>query len=396
MAMNNSLVVTVSQLNRKIALMLGNEHTFSNLSVRGEISNLTIHQKSGHIYFSIKDEASSLKAVMFCSNAQNLSFVPENGMSVIARGAIRCYERDGVYQIVVSSLTEQGNGDMSAALERLKERLKNEGVFSQKRPLPQFPEKICVITSESGAAIKDILNILSRRYPIADVVILPVLVQGEFAADSIEKAFALSGKTGADLIIFGRGGGSKEDLSAFNEEKVVRAIFNSSIPTISAVGHETDTTLSDYAADLRAATPSEAAELAVPDISSLMETFYGALEYIKRRTSEIIEYNELSLKLLSSEINLKSPIRKLESREQSLLSISENIQGKFSNIVSEKEHKLYEKASVISALNPLAVLTRGYSIIYKNDVSISSLKQLNSGDEITIKLSDGEKKAIIK
>ena len=391
-----TLIVTVSQLNRKIALMIGADSALSDISVRGEISNLTIHQKTGHIYFSIKDESSSLKAVMFRSNAQKLGFIPEVGMSVVARGAITCYEPTGTYQINVSSLSLNGEGDQALAFEQLKEKLKNEGIFSQKRDLPRFPEKICIITSDSGAALQDILNVLGRRYPLVEVVLIPVLVQGEKAAESIVNAFSVSGKTGADLIIFGRGGGSKEDLSVFNEEKVVRAVFNSSIPTISAVGHEIDVSLSDFAADLRAPTPSAAAELAVPDISMLMSAFNGSLVHIKRRANEIIEHYELSLKLIGSEIYSKNPSRKLEIREQLLTSAVNDIEAKFTAVISEKEHKLFEKAAVISALNPLAVLTRGYSIVYKDNMTVTSVKAIKSGDEVKVKFSDGEIKAIIK
>lgn len=390
------LIVTVSQLNRKIALMIGADSALSDISVRGEISNLTIHQKTGHIYFSIKDDASSLKAVMFRSNAQKLGFIPEIGMSVIARGSITCYEPSGTYQINVSNLAQNGEGDQSAALEELKEKLNKEGIFSQKRELPRFPEKICIITSESGAALQDILNVLNRRYPLIEVILLPVLVQGEKAADSIVEAFSVSGKTGADLIIFGRGGGSKEDLSVFNEERVVRAVFNSSIPTISAVGHEIDVSLSDYAADLRAPTPSAAAELAVPDIEVLMAAFNGSLEYIKKRTIETIERYELSLKLINSEINVKNPIVNLEKNEQLLSSLINDIKAKFVSVISKKEHMISEKIAVLSALNPLEVLTRGYSIIYKDNIAITSMKSLKSGDEIKLKLSDGEVTAIIK
>jgi len=396
MSTNKPLIVTVSQLNRKIALMIGADTSLSDIGVRGEISNLTIHQKTGHIYFSIKDDASLLKAVMFRSNAQKLGFIPEVGMSVVARGAITCYEPSGSYQINVSSLTQNGEGEQSAALEVLKEKLNKEGIFSQKRELPRFPEKICVITSDSGAALQDILNILNRRYPLVDVVLIPVLVQGERAADSIVDAFAVSGKTGADLIIFGRGGGSKEDLSVFNEERVVRAVFNSSIPTISAVGHETDVSLSDFAADLRAPTPSAAAELAVPDINMLVAMFNGSLEHIKRKANETIERYELSLKLISSEISAKNPAVNLKMREQLLSSIISDLKTKFVSVISEKEHSLSEKAAVISALNPLAVLTRGYSIVYKDNMAVSSRETLKSGDEIKLKLSDGEVTAIVK
>ncbi len=232
MQQNKPFTVTVSQLNRKIALMLKGEKTFTDLCVRGEISDFTLHYKSGHMYFSLKDEACSVKAVMFRSYAENLGFIPENGMSVVVRGSVQCYEKDGVYQIYTSDIIPDGIGAQAVAFEQLKAKLEKEGLFSQKRPLPRFPEKICVITAETGAALQDIINILSRRYPVCKVVLIPVLVQGEKAPDSISNAFSKAGKTGADLIIFGRGGGSSDDLSAFNSEQVVRAVFESSIPKV--------------------------------------------------------------------------------------------------------------------------------------------------------------------
>ena len=378
---NKTLTVTVSQLNRKIALMLKSEVTFSDICVKGEISNFTHQVQSGHMYFCIKDDAASLKAVMFRSDAKELGFIPENGMSVIVRGAVQCYERDGSNQIRVIAITPDGAGAQAIALEQLKAKLEKEGLFKQKRTLPRFPEKVCVITAEKGAALQDILNIIGRRYPICSVVIIPVTVQGDTAPDSISKAFISAGKTGADLIIFGRGGGSSEDLSAFNDEKVVRAVFESSIPTISAVGHETDVTLSDFVADLRAPTPSAAAELAVPDISELLLTLDGSLSYFKRRVNEIIDKCDMSIKLI--ETNLHS---------DKLLS---EIEKKITTIIKEKEYKLSEKATLISALNPLAVLLRGYAVVYKNDKVITSVSDTEKGDEITIKLSDGEIKAVV-
>lgn len=396
MTTNKPFTVTVSQLNRRISLIFKGEKSFSDLCIKGEISNLTIHYKSGHIYFSLKDEASSVKAVMFRSNAEKLDFLPEEGMAVIVRGSVQCYEKEGLYQIYVSEIIPDGIGAQAVALEQLKLKLEKEGVFSQKRELPRFPEKICVITAETGAAIQDIINIIGRRFPLTEIVLLPVLVQGDKAPESIVKAFEKSGKTGADLVIFGRGGGSSEDLSAFNNESVVRAVFNSSIPTISAVGHETDFTLSDFAADLRAPTPSAAAELAVPDISELLALINDSAEYLKNRIFEIIERYSTAVDLFSTKIESKNPITALYINENRIDSVFNDISEKFRALISAKEHKLSETASVIEALNPLAVLLRGYSIVYKNNELIHSVNNLISGDEITIHLSDGEIDAIVK
>lgn len=396
MTVNKPFTVSVSQLNRKISLMLKGEKTFSDLCVRGEISNLTIHYKSGHIYFSLKDETSSVRAVMFRSYAEQLTFLPEEGMSVVVRGSVQCYEKDGIYQIYASEIIPDGIGAQAAALEQLKVRLEKEGLFSQKRKLPLFPEKICVITAETGAAIQDIINIIGRRYPIAEIVLLPVLVQGEKAPESIVRAFQKSGRTGAELIIFGRGGGSAEDLVAFNDERVVRAVFDSSIPTISAVGHETDVTLSDFAADLRAPTPSAAAELAVPDINEMISSLNGVAEYLRIRIIEIIDRYSASVELLSNKIRINNPIYTISAHEQMLFAKESEITDKFRNLISSKEHLLSEKAAVISALNPLSVLMRGYSIAYKDEEVIFSADEVSAGDEIRIRLNNGEITAIVK
>ena len=394
--MNKPFTVTVSQLNRKIALMLEGEKTFANLRVKGEISNLNQNNKSGHIYFSLKDEASSISAVIYKSNVKDIGFIPEDGMSVIVTGSVRCYQNGGIYQISVTDITKQGVGLMAAELEQLKQKLEKEGLFSQKRQLPKFPEKICVITAETGAALQDILNILGRRFPLTKVVLLPVFVQGDKAPDSIVEAFQKSGKTGADLIIFGRGGGSSEDLSAFNDERVVRAVFNSSIPTISAVGHEIDFTLSDFAADLRAPTPSAAAEMAVPDIKELYSAVLGTAEFIRIRTAEIINKYKTDVELIQKKIQAESPMHRLKSDEQQLMAKFSEISDKYKALIASKEYRLAEKSSVISALNPLSVLMRGYSIVYKNNKVIFSADEVATGDEVNIRTSNGEFNAIVK
>lgn len=396
MTPNKPFVVTVSQLNRRISVLLSGEKTFADLCVRGEISNLTIHYKSGHIYFSLKDETASVKAVMFRSNAEKLDFLPEDGMSVVVRGSVQCFERDGVYQIYANEIIPEGAGKQALAFEQLKEKLSAEGLFSQKRAIPQFPKKIAVVTSETGAALQDILNILGRRYPFVKVVLIPVTVQGESAPKSIANGIKTANETDADVIIFGRGGGSAEDLSAFNTELVARAVFASRIPTISAVGHEIDFSIADFTADMRAPTPSAAAELAVPE----KETLSAALDTYKMRIAKQI-LTLFDRKLSGAEntyekIRAKNPAQKLQNNEQLIENRRNEIRGKMQSILRSREQLIYAKAAVISALNPLAVLLRGYSIAYKEGSVISSIENVGNGDEITVKLSDGEITAVVK
>lgn len=396
MTPNKPFVVTVSQLNRRISVLLSGEKTFADLCVRGEISNLTIHYKSGHIYFLLKDETASVKAVMFRSNAEKLDFLPEDGMSVVVRGSVQCFERDGVYQIYANEIIPEGAGKQALAFEQLKEKLSAEGLFSQKRVIPQFPKKIAVVTSETGAALQDILNILGRRYPFVKVVLIPVTVQGESAPKSIANGIKTANETDADVIIFGRGGGSAEDLSAFNTELVARAVFASRIPTISAVGHEIDFSIADFTADMRAPTPSAAAELAVPE----KETLSAALDTYKMRIAKQI-LTLFDRKLSGAEntyekIRAKNPAQKLQNNEQLIENRRNEIRGKMQSILRSREQLVYAKAAVISALNPLAVLLRGYSIAYKEGSVISSIENVENGDEITVKLSDGEITAVVK
>ncbi len=396
MTPNKPFVVTVSQLNRRISVLLSGEKTFADLCVRGEISNLTIHYKSGHIYFSLKDETASVKAVMFRSNAEKLDFLPEDGMSVVVRGSVQCFERDGVYQIYANEIIPEGAGKQALAFEQLKEKLSAEGLFSQKRAIPQFPKKIAVVTSETGAALQDILNILGRRYPFVKVVLIPVTVQGESAPKSIANGIKTANETDADVIIFGSGGGSAEDLSAFNTELVARAVFASRIPTISAVGHEIDFSIADFTADMRAPTPSAAAELAVPE----KETLSAALDTYKARIAKQI-LTLFDRKLSGAEntyekIRAKNPAQKLQNNDQLIENRRNEIRGKMQSILRSREQLVYAKAAVISALNPLAVLLRGYSIAYKEGSVISSIENVENGDEITVKLSDGEITAVVK
>lgn len=394
MTENKPFSVTVSQLNRRIALMLKGDKTLSGLSVRGELSNVKPHT-SGHLYFTLRDETSAVRGVMFRSYADQLTFRPEEGMSVTVTGNVQCFERDGVYQLYASEIVPSGAGEQAVAQKQLKERLYKEGVFSRKRPLPRFPEKICVITAETGAALQDILNILGRRCPTVRVILIPAAVQGEKAPESICRAFARANETDADTIIFGRGGGSAEDLSAFDTEQVARAVYGSRIPTISAVGHETDVCIADLAADLRAPTPSAAAELAVPDVFGLIASLEGRLTAVKKSFSALLSARERSVERVFSAIAANSPRSRLLTNERLLDVKRIEIQSRMRRLLSEREHRLSERVAVLSALNPLAVLTRGYSIVYKGDEAVTSAASLSVGDEVLIRLSEGSVSARI-
>ena len=390
-----ALVVTVSQINRRLALMLKGDKDLQNISVRGEISNLKYHT-SGHIYFSVRDDSASIKAVMFRSYAEKLNITLENGMNVVVTGAVQFYERDGVCQLYAYSIDrEEGVGDGALSFEQLKNKLNEEGLFEQKRPLPEIPRSICVVTSETGAAIKDIMNVLSRRYPFVRVKLISVLVQGAEAPESIADGINKAQDSGCDLIIFGRGGGSAEDLSAFNAEVVARAVFASKIPTISAVGHEIDFSISDLVADVRAATPSAAAEIAVPDINDIMNRLEAKRDRIREMALDRIAAGEMQMNNVFSHIELFHPKNKIESDEKNLNRSFALIKKDFANLISKKEMQLKNTAELVDAFDPFKTLERGYSIVFKDNAAIISVNSLKEGDKIKIKLSDGEINALI-
>ena len=399
METKKQFIVTVSQLNRKIALMLGGEKTFSDLCVRGEISDLKMHSASGHYYFTLKDADSAVSAVLYNFNVGGLTVRPENGMKVIVRGSVSCFEKRGIYNIKVADimLDGTGEGDLSSAFDKLKERLEKEGLFAQKRPIPAAPDKICVITSETGAVLQDIRNVLTRRCPQVRVVLIPATVQGELAVGSIVRAFGAADKTDADVIIFGRGGGSSEDLAAFNDEAVVRAVFGSRIPTISAVGHETDFTLADFAADKRAPTPSAAAELAVPDNAEQLARLEAKKDEIRRALSARFYEKEAALDTFESDIRIKlrAPVVRLENRSRELETLSDRIKKSMRSVIDSKERSLISAASVIEALDPLKILMRGYSVTYFDGKAVISADEVKKGDPISIRLSDGSIKATV-
>jgi exodeoxyribonuclease VII large subunit len=394
--LNNGVpVVTVSQVNRVVAAIIKGDKRLSYAAVKGEISNFVRHSASGHLYFTLKDENAQLKAVMFAGNAKSLKFEPKNGDKVVCRGAITVYEPSGVYQINCSDMMTDGAGEQAAALEELKKRLAEEGLFSQRRPLPKRPKKIAVITAPGGAALQDIINIISRRYPIAQLVVVPTLVQGTGAAQSLADSFERAQGSGADVIIFGRGGGSSEDLSAFNTETAVRAVYASKIPTISAVGHEIDTTLVDYTADLRAPTPSAAAELAVPNAADICADLDGFMEFSREYIGRCIAMKERELTAKSGIIKALSPQSRIAAWEQRLGGLEETVRLKMHSKLDGAERSLMRNAEVISALNPLGVLARGYAVAYSGDKVVTSADELECGDNISVRFAKGSVEATV-
>lgn len=392
-----SAVLTVSQLNRYVAFKLKEDKNLHGKLIRGEISNFTNHAKSGHFYFTLKDSESSVKAVMFRDMASRLPFMPKNGMKVIVSADVRVYERDGVYQLYVTDMQPDGAGALYLALEQLKEKLSREGVFdeSRKKTLPAMPKKIGIVTSTDAAALQDMLNILSRRYPLAEVTVFPAAVQGETASDSICRAVGYADKRGMDLLICGRGGGSFEDLSAFNTEAVARCIHGCSTPIISAVGHETDFTVADMAADLRAPTPSAAAELAAPDIAFL----YGRLNAIEKALADsfLNRLEEKYRQLENAERRIKAfdPKERVLRLKEKFVQAEKRLTAAYTITLRECAGQLAEKAAALDGLSPLKTLSRGYSLVYKGEKLVSSAAELSAGDRVDIRLLDGAVSAVI-
>lgn len=391
-----ALVVTVSQINRRLALLLKGDKSIQNISVKGEISNLKYHTQTGHIYFSLRDEFASIKAVMFKSYAERLDIELKNGMNVVVVGAVQFFERDGICQLYAYNIKpEEGIGEGALSFEQLKNKLNEEGLFDQKRPLPEIPKSICVVTSETGAAIKDIMNVLSRRYPFVKVKLVSVLVQGAEAPSSVAEGIKKAQNSGCDLIIFGRGGGSAEDLSAFNTEIVARAVYASQIPTISAVGHEIDYSISDFVADKRAPTPSAAAEIAVPDVNEIMNMLKMKRDRIKETILDKTALCEMQINSLFSHIEQYHPKNKIDNNEKSLNRSFALIKKDFAALISKKELQLNNTFELVNAFDPFKTLERGYSIVFKDNCAITSVNLVKKGDKIKIKLSDGELNALI-
>lgn len=390
---NKPPVVTVSQVNRVIGMLIKGDKRLANVAVRGEVSNFTRQYQKGHLYFTLKDGQTQLKAVMFAGNAQTLRFQPTNGDKVVCCGAVTVYEPSGVYQINCTEMYLYGEGEQAAALEELKKRLSAEGLFTRKRRIPAFPKKIAVVTSAGGAALQDVINIISRRCPMVTLTIIPALVQGADAPQSIAKALKRAQSVGADTIIFGRGGGSAEDLAAFNTELVARAVFDSDVPTISAVGHETDLSIADLAADMRAPTPSAAAELAVPEASAILAAVEEAGRRIAANARRCLLKKEQDLVFRSEVIRALSPHNKIKNSEQRLEGLSESISRKAHFVLDDAERRLSAAAEMISALNPMSILVRGYSVTYHNDRIITGSEGLEAGDRLDIRLAHGSVQA---
>lgn len=391
-------VLSVTQLNDYIKTRMDADPFLSGVAVRGEISNYKQYP-SGHHYFTMKDEGGALKCVLFKSSAQRLRFRPENGMKIIAMGRVSVYPRDGVYQLTCTALAMDGIGDLYAAFEQLKSKLAKQGLFdpAHKKPIPRYPGTIGIITSSAGAAVHDMLRILRKRYPLTQVRLLPVRVQGAEAPGEIAAAIRYANHYRlADLLIVGRGGGSIEDLWAFNDERVAYAIFESTIPVISAVGHEPDVTISDFVADLRAATPSNAAELAVPDQEALRQTldsFSGAMVNALNRQ---IKSSRQHWKVLSESPSLKSPTGYIEQRRKNLLILQNRMFSAQNGSLARSKQRYIANISKLDAMSPLKVLTRGYSMAQTEDGQLlRSVSQVELGQRITVFLSDGRIQATV-
>ena len=385
-------ILTVSQLNRYVKSLLDGDFRLRDLFLRGEISNYTRHYRSGHLYFTLKEGGSAVKAVMFAGYAQELAFEPENGMAVILRCSVSLYERDGSYQIYVYEMQPDGRGALQVAFEQLYRKLQVQGLFDEtnKKPIPRFAQRIGVVTSETGAALQDILNILSRRCPMAQVVFAPALVQGREAPDSLIAALQALDEWGkCDVIIIGRGGGSMEDLWCFNDERLVRQIVACHTPIISAVGHETDFTLCDYAADLRAPTPSAAAELASVKMEQLEERLEILADCTKRAAGHCLAQKEQQLQRLSLQLTHLTPERRLQEYAEKLQNLWNMIQSSEKSVIIKKQEALRLQSARLQALDPMARLAGGYSMVLKDGRVLSSIQQAQEGDHLQVRLHDG-------
>lgn len=435
--MENQQYISVSTLNRYIKRKFDADPHLDNIFVKGEISNLKKHS-SGHIYFTLKDEVAIINAVMFRPQFQKIRFEIENGMKVLLEGQVTIYEKSGGTQIYIKNMQVDGIGDLFVAFQQLKERLETEGLFSQKykKKIPLFPKKIGIVTSQTGAAIQDMISTIKRRYPIANIILFPAIVQGSQGADSISKAIVKANENECiDVLIVGRGGGSIEDLWNFNEEKVARAIFHSRIPIISAVGHETDVTISDYVADLRAPTPTGAAELATPDVTELhlriqalqtkilkyakanlhnernrlfaLERSFvfrspqqlfqqkaQALDLFQERLNNgldrLLIFHKNQVELHLTKLNHLSPVKRIQTGIQDLTKIQERLVRETTVLVLRKRQEFQEKISVLRAVDPLAIMERGYSVAFnEKKETIKSIVQISTNDKIVLNVNDG-------
>ncbi len=435
-------ILSVSQINGYLKGLLDEDVQLKSIYIRGEISNFTNHLRTGHFYFTLKDARTSIKAVMFKWNASRLRFMPQNGMNVIIFGSVQLFERDGICQIICADMQPDGLGALYMAFEQLKERLGREGLFDQshKKPLPPYPQKIAVVTAKTGAALQDIIQILSRRWPLGELILCPALVQGENAPDSIVSALRIAESVSPDVIIVGRGGGSLEDLWAFNDERVVRAVYACKIPVISAVGHETDVTICDLAADLRAPTPSAAAELCAPDIRLLRREVAEIAQSLDRCLSDRIRLEEAKVDGYRRRLSVSSPVIQLERRTEKLENLSKrmqtailtltaaassrymaaayrlkahspdgkiregenrlgaaaaNLQTAIAHRLERAERQLGVSAARLEDLSPMRVLARGYTLTEDGGGLPVSLGALHPGDRLVTRFADGTAESIV-
>jgi len=392
MKTETGIILSVSQLNFYARSVMENDPVLSEVFVRGEISGLKSRYRSGHIYFSLKDDKASVNAVMFRYNASRLKFVPEEGMKVIIIGKVSVYEERGQFQLYVQQMQPDGIGELAAAFSQLKEKLARKGLFDDKykKEIPQFPENIGVVTSASGAVRRDIENVLSRRFPLVNMILYPASVQGENAeAELIEGLRYFNENKNADVIIIGRGGGSAEDLQAFNSEALAYEIFASKIPIISAVGHATDYTICDFVADIRAQTPTEAAELAVPERSGLMACIQSLYEKMNAAFENKISENQQRTDMLYERLSALSVEKRLAVSEQKLDGLVTRLENAEKTFFGIHNTELKRLISGLNALSPLKVLERGYSIASKNGKTVGSVYDVNENDKISVKMKDG-------
>ncbi len=394
----DKLILTVTQLNEYIKSKIDSDQTLSNLWIKGEVSNF-VHHKSGHLYFTLKDEGSLVRALMFSSSANKLLFKPENGMKVVMHGRVASYVRDGIYNFYADSIEPDGIGALYIAYEQLKKKLDAEGLFrpENKKLLPKIPTRIGVITSPTGAAVRDIINVISRRFPYAKIVIYPALVQGDGAPPQLIAGIQHFNTTNsADVIILGRGGGSIEDLWAFNNEVLAREIFASRIPIISAVGHETDFTICDFVADRRAPTPSAAAEIAVPETVELQRKISNIIGKTAMLITMSLNDKHKSLTALADSKALRNPLHILDEKKTRLIFDTEKLENAIRNYTHQKKNLFDKNASKLEALNPLSVLLRGFSAVFgKEGKLIKSVDDVTVGDTLSLRTADGTIRATV-
>ena len=391
------MAISVTELNSYIKNKIADDEYLNNVLIKGEISNFKNHY-TGHMYFTLKDENSLIKCVMFKTYAQKLNFMPKDGMKVFVLGGVSVFERDGVYQIYVKAMQEDGVGILYKKYEELKQRLDQEGYFAEehKKAIPQMPKIIGVLTSQTGSVIRDIINVSTRRNPNVNIRLYPVPVQGEGAAEKIADGIKFMNKNQlADILILARGGGSLEDLWPFNEEIVAHAIYNSGIPVISAVGHETDFSISDFVADLRAPTPSAAAELAVPDVYEVKQKINSYQNRLRLSLVKKVEIMKLRYEKCMSSRVFKEPLRNINDNYLKVDTYIKKLENIIKTKQKEEKTKYVELVAKLDTLSPLKTLTRGYSLVEKNNNIIKSAKDVNTGDKIDLKFSDGTKQAEI-